>query len=67
MSAAINFVSTGFGWLIAKMDDIFVSIPGAFGLIISIFAIYLSVRLLLKPIFGGSDKVRKSKGDDDNG
>lgn len=67
MTAAINYISTGFGWLISKMDDIFASIPGAFGLIISIFAVYLSVRLLLKPIFGGSDKVRKSKGEDDNG
>ena len=67
MTSAINYVSTAFGWLISRMDDIFVSIPGAFGLIISIFAVYLSVRLLLKPIFGGSDKVRKSKGEDDNG
>lgn len=66
MTSAIDYVSTGFGWLIAKMDDIFASIPGAFGLIISIFAVYLSVRLLLKPIFGGSDKVRKVKGDEDN-
>lgn len=62
MNQAISFVSTGFSWLIEKMDDIFLSIPGAFGLIISIFAIYVSIRLLLKPIFGGSDRVRKVKG-----
>lgn len=66
MSQAISFVSTGFSWLISKMDDIFASIPGAVGLIISIFAIYVSVRLLLKPIMGGSDTVRKAKGGDDD-
>lgn len=66
MNQAISFVSTGFSWLISKMDDVFGAIPGAVGLIISIFAIYVSVRLLLKPILGGSDTVRKVKGDEED-
>lgn len=65
MNFAVEYVSSLFGWLIEKMDAIFGAIPGAVGLILSIFAIYASSRLLLKPILGGSDRVKKMKGEND--
>lgn len=61
MDAALTYVGNLLGGLIGFFDDLLAAIPGSLDVIMSVFAMYASVRLFLKPIIGGSDRVRKTK------
>lgn len=52
---AIDYVSACFGFLVSKVDTVFDTITGSKGLILGIFTMLITIRLLLSPLFGGSD------------
>ena len=56
---AVDYVSDAFAWIVLQVDKIFGSVSGAIPLILGMFAMYLSARLLLRPLFGMSDGVLK--------
>ena len=67
LTDALSYVEQIFAALIGWMNQLFNSIPGSVQLIVSVFAIYCSVRLLITPIvgagirIGASDLVRSSR------
>ena len=57
INEAVRYASGCFAWLVEQVDKLFSAMPGAMDLVIGIFAIYVSIRMLLRPLFGGSDGV----------
>ena len=54
---AIDYVSGVFAFLVTKVDLVFDTLSGSKGLILGVFTVLITIRLLLSPLFGGSDGV----------
>ena len=54
---AVDYVSDVFIYLVTKVDLVFETLSGSKGLILGIFTVLTTIRLLISPMLGGSDGV----------